>query len=41
MGFNVFVVLFSGIIFVVFMGFIGSYEGVSFVKDVYKGFIDM
>ncbi|WP_105255201.1 Na+/H+ antiporter NhaC family protein [Pseudoalteromonas sp. T1lg75] len=41
MGLNVFVVLFSGILFAAFMGFTGSYEGSAFVKDVYKGFSDM
>lgn len=40
-GLNVFVVLFSGIIFAALMGFTGSYEGASFVKDIYKGFTDM
>lgn len=41
MGLNVFVVLFSGIIFAGFMGFTGGYEGSAFVQDVYKGFKDM
>ncbi|MEO2280911.1 Na+/H+ antiporter NhaC family protein [Pseudoalteromonas pernae] len=41
MGLNVFVVLFSGILFAALMGFTGSYEGSAFVKDVYKGFSDM
>ena len=40
-GLNVFVVLFSGIIFAALMGFTGSYEGSSFVKDIYQGFTDM
>ena len=41
MGFNVFVVLLSGIVFAALMGFTGSYEGASFVKDIYQGFSDM
>ncbi|WP_462157914.1 Na+/H+ antiporter NhaC family protein [Pseudoalteromonas sp. GB56] len=41
MGLNVFVVLFSGILFAALMGFTGAYEGSAFVKDVYKGFSDM
>ncbi|KNC68625.1 Na+/H+ antiporter NhaC family protein [Pseudoalteromonas ardens] len=40
-GINVFVVLFSGIIFAALMGFTGDYQGAAFVKDVYKGFSDM
>lgn len=41
MGLNVFVVLFSGIIFAAIMGFTGDYQGGAFVKDVYQGFSDM
>ncbi|KJY95261.1 MULTISPECIES: Na+/H+ antiporter NhaC family protein [Pseudoalteromonas] len=41
MGLNVFVVLFSGIIFAAIMGFTGDYQGSAFVKDVYQGFSDM
>lgn len=40
-GLNVFVVLFSGIIFAAAMGFTANYEVGSFAKDVYKGFSDM
>ncbi|MCG7535055.1 Na+/H+ antiporter NhaC family protein [Pseudoalteromonas sp. OOF1S-7] len=40
-GINVFVVLFSGIIFAALMGFTADYQGAAFVKDVYKGFSDM
>ncbi|CAM3953571.1 Na+/H+ antiporter NhaC family protein [Pseudoalteromonas byunsanensis] len=40
-GLNVFVVLFSGIVFAAAMGFTGDYQASSFVKDVYKGFSDM
>ena len=40
-GLNVFVVLFTGIIFAAIMGFTASYEFSSFAKDVYKGFSDM
>ena len=40
-GINVFVVLFSGIIFAALMGFTGDYQGAAFVKDVYQGFSDM
>ncbi|BBN82073.1 sodium:proton antiporter [Pseudoalteromonas sp. A25] len=40
-GLNVFVVLFSGIVFAAAMGFIGNYEVGNFAKDVYKGFSDM
>lgn len=41
MGLNVFVVLFSGIIFAGFMGFLGDYQGSAFISDVYKGFSSM
>ncbi|MFY8272710.1 Na+/H+ antiporter NhaC family protein [Pseudoalteromonas sp. SSDWG2] len=41
MGLNVFVVLFSGILFAALMGFTGAYEGAAFVKDVYTGFANM
>ncbi|ATC95252.1 Na+/H+ antiporter NhaC family protein [Pseudoalteromonas tunicata] len=41
LGFNVFVVLFSGIVFAGVMGFTGSYEGSAFIKDIYKGFSSM
>ncbi|MFC3034610.1 Na+/H+ antiporter NhaC family protein [Pseudoalteromonas fenneropenaei] len=41
MGFNVFVVLMSGIVFAALMGFTTGYETASFVKDIYKGFTDM
>jgi Na+/H+ antiporter NhaC len=41
MGLNVFVVLFSGIIFAGLMGFTGGYETSAFVQDIYKGFKDM
>ncbi|MEM0514571.1 Na+/H+ antiporter NhaC family protein [Pseudoalteromonas sp. YIC-827] len=41
MGLNVFVVLFSGIIFAALMGFTSGYEGGAFVKDIYKGFSNM
>ncbi|KAF7767561.1 hypothetical protein PCIT_a4520 [Pseudoalteromonas citrea] len=40
-GMNVFVVLFSGIIFAAAMGFTGDYEVASFAKDVYEGFSSM
>ncbi|WP_105168657.1 Na+/H+ antiporter NhaC family protein [Pseudoalteromonas sp. T1lg23B] len=40
-GLNVFVVLFSGIVFAAAMGFTGDYQAGSFAKDVYKGFSDM
>ncbi|WP_225738345.1 Na+/H+ antiporter NhaC family protein [Pseudoalteromonas aurantia] len=40
-GMNVFVVLFSGIIFAAAMGFTGDYEMASFVKDIYEGFSSM
>ncbi|CAH9051139.1 Malate-2H(+)/Na(+)-lactate antiporter [Pseudoalteromonas holothuriae] len=40
-GMNVFVVLFSGIVFAAAMGFVGDYQAGSFVKDIYKGFSDM
>ncbi|NOU49644.1 Na+/H+ antiporter NhaC family protein [Pseudoalteromonas sp. JBTF-M23] len=40
-GLNVFVVLFSGIVFAAAMGFTGNYEVGNFAKDVYKGFSDM
>ncbi|OUL58327.1 Na+/H+ antiporter NhaC family protein [Pseudoalteromonas ulvae] len=41
MGFNVFVVLFSGIVFAGLMGFTGDYQGSAFLKDIYKGFSGM
>lgn len=40
-GVNVFVVLFSGIIFAGFMGFVGDYQGSAFLSDIYKGFSEM
>ena len=40
-GMNVFVVLFSGILFAAAMGFTGDYEVASFAKDVYDGFSSM
>ena len=40
-GFNVFVVLFSGIVFAGLMGFTGDYQGGQFVKDIYEGFKGM
>ena len=40
-GLNVFVVLFSGIVFAAAMGFMGNYEVGNFAKDIYKGFSDM
>ena len=41
LGLNVFVVLFSGIVFAALMGFTGSYEGARFVNDIYLGFTSM
>ncbi len=41
MGFNVFVVLFSGIVFAGLLGMTGDYQGGQFVKDIYQGFSDM
>jgi len=41
MGFNVFAVLISGILFAALVGFTGDYETGSFVKDIYKGFTGM
>ncbi|MBE0363445.1 hypothetical protein PULV_a0886 [Pseudoalteromonas ulvae UL12] len=41
MGFNVFVVLFSGIVFAGLMGFTGDYQGSAFIKDIYEGFSGM
>ncbi|SFC94113.1 Na+/H+ antiporter NhaC family protein [Pseudoalteromonas denitrificans] len=41
MGFNVFAVLISGIIFAGVIGFTGNYEAGAFVKDIYKGFSGM
>ncbi|ATD06052.1 hypothetical protein PPIS_a0829 [Pseudoalteromonas piscicida] len=40
-GINVFVVLFSGIVFAGCMGFVGDYQGAAFLNDIYKGFSDM
>jgi Na+/H+ antiporter NhaC len=40
-GINVFVVLFSGILFAAAMGFTGDYKIASFAKDVYTGFSSM
>lgn len=40
-GINVFVVLFSGIVFAGCIGFMGDYQGAAFLNDVYKGFSDM
>ncbi|MEZ7205545.1 Na+/H+ antiporter NhaC family protein [Pseudoalteromonas sp. DY56-GL79] len=40
-GINVFVVLFSGIVFAGCMGFAGDYQGAAFLNDIYKGFSDM
>ncbi|WP_042148788.1 MULTISPECIES: Na+/H+ antiporter NhaC family protein [unclassified Pseudoalteromonas] len=41
MGFNVFAVLISGILFAALIGFTGDYEAGTFVKDIYKGFTNM
>ena len=41
MGFNVFVVLFSGIVFAGLMGFTADYQGSAFIKDIYEGFSGM
>jgi len=41
MGFNVFAVLISGILFAALIGFTGDYEAGTFVKDIYKGFTSM
>jgi len=41
MGFNVFAVLISGILFAALIGFTGDYEAGAFVKDIYKGFTSM
>lgn len=41
MGFNVFAVLISGIVFAALIGFTGDYEAGAFVKDIYKGFTSM
>jgi len=41
MGFNVFAVLISGILFAALIGFTGDYEAGTFVKDIYKGFSSM
>lgn len=40
-GFNVFAVLISGILFAALIGFTGDYEAGAFVKDIYKGFTSM
>ncbi|MEI5638877.1 MULTISPECIES: Na+/H+ antiporter NhaC family protein [unclassified Pseudoalteromonas] len=40
-GINVFVVLFSGIIFAGLMGFVGDYQGSAFLSDIYTGFSEM
>jgi Na+/H+ antiporter NhaC len=41
MGFNVFAVLISGILFAALIGFTGDYQAGTFVKDIYKGFSSM
>ncbi len=40
-GFNVFAVLFSGILFAALIGFTGDYQASAFIKDIYKGFTNM
>lgn len=41
MGFNVFAVLISGILFAAMIGFTSDYEAGAFVKDIYQGFTGM
>lgn len=41
LGFNVFVVLFSGIVLAGLVGFTGDYQTHAFVKDIYEGFKGM